>query len=127
MDLEIKTPETHPDHETVGRDFMANNWHAKEGEAGSARYYCDSYDPRIGFWMTRVDAPPEHWNDQEGEWRHNVSERAIGRTYHVIYQDPWGETVSQWGGKPSVERPPGAIGEAAYLARRERLYPPKAG
>lgn len=64
---EIKTPETHPDHETVGRTFTAWN-----GE----RYWCDSYDSRIGFWMTNID--------NEGD-RRNVSERAIGRTFHLDY------------------------------------------
>lgn len=62
---EVKTPQTHPDHQTVGHFFDAH-----DGKV----YYCDSYDPRIGFWMTPVD---------EGE-RKNVSERAIDRTYHTI-------------------------------------------
>lgn len=61
---DIVTPETDPDHHTVGRRF---------------RYYpdtylCDSYDPRCGYWMT---------NEATGE-RKNVSERTIGRTFHII-------------------------------------------
>src|SRR5262245_7941462 len=68
MDTEIKTPETHPDHHTVGHFFKS--W--------PHTYYCDSYDPRIGYWMTNVDDPAD---------RRNVSERAIGRTFHEIYSD----------------------------------------
>lgn len=72
----IKTPETNPDHETIGQTFKAWDGHL---------YYCDSWQERAGFWMTRVDAPEENKADQFGEWRKNVSERAIGRTFHVQY------------------------------------------
>jgi hypothetical protein len=61
---DIKTPETHPNHETVGRTFKSF------GEL----YYCDSYDPQCGFWMTKIGRETE---------RRNVSERAIGRTFHL--------------------------------------------
>lgn len=37
---------------------------------------CTSYDSRYGFWM--------EWPNKE---RHNVSESAIGRTYHRIGQE----------------------------------------
>lgn len=37
---------------------------------------CTSYDSRQGFWMA--------WANGE---RHNVSERAIGRTYHRVYEE----------------------------------------
>jgi hypothetical protein len=41
-------------------------------------YECFGYDPRHGFWMRTVD---------EGEPRQtNVSERAIGRTYHLVHE-----------------------------------------
>ena len=59
----IRTPETHPDDDVVGHHFK--NW----GDGHD--YYCDSYDPAIGYWMARVD----------GTRRANVSERVIGRTY----------------------------------------------
>lgn len=62
---EIKTPETHPDHEVVGHDF--------DGWASDSPYFCDSYEPRRGYWMTDIS---------NKENRRNVSERAIGRTYH---------------------------------------------
>lgn len=61
----IKTPLTHPDHPVVGRFFKF--W--------PRVYFCDSYDPAIGYWMTNVADPSD---------RRNVSERAIGRTFHEI-------------------------------------------
>lgn len=68
----IKTPETDPDHPTVGHYFSAPNFSGPS----PAVYYCDSYDPRCGFWMTDIAT-------QE---RTNVSERAIGRTFHRIME-----------------------------------------
>ena len=65
---QIKTPETHPDHEVVGHYF--------NGPWG-VEYYCDSYDPSCGYWMTPVKDDGEHK-------RTNVSERAIGRTFHEV-------------------------------------------
>lgn len=38
-------------------------------------YRCFGYDPRHGFWMRTIDSPVQQWN---------ISERAIGRTYHLI-------------------------------------------
>jgi hypothetical protein len=76
METKIMTPQTHPDHETIGQRFKAWDGHT---------YLCDSYDPRIGFWMTREDAPPERRQDEHSDWRKNVSERAIGRTFHRIW------------------------------------------
>lgn len=66
-DMSLRTPETHPDHETVGRFFVG---------LGGLVYYCDSYDPHCGFWMTNI---------HDVQDRRNVSERAIGRTYHQVY------------------------------------------
>ncbi len=71
----IVTADSHPKHHVVGRRFRAYDGHI---------YVCDSYDSRIGYWMTREDAPPERRNDAMGEWRRNVSERAIGGTFHRI-------------------------------------------
>lgn len=65
----IKTPQTDPDHHTVGRRFRA--WR----DGGPAVYFCDSYDPTMGYWMTNEADPSD---------RRNVSERAIGRTYHEV-------------------------------------------
>lgn len=91
------TPTTNPDHDVIGRHFMAPCFQC---EAGKHVFYCDSYDPRIGYWMTRADCPAEHRADQDGEWRRNVSECAIGRTFHRIWDDgpEYGRPWCQWGG-----------------------------
>lgn len=107
MNREIKTPETHPDHDTVGKDFLAHGH----------RWYCDSYDPAIGFWMTRVDASCENWNDQYGEWRRNVSPRAIGRTFWEVRCDFGREYAS---GVVVPPRPLNGPGAGAFLAKRRR-------
>lgn len=46
----------------------------------------DSWDQN-GAWMTRTDCPPKHKTDTEGQWRRNVSDRALGRTFHRIYKE----------------------------------------
>lgn len=61
---EVKTIQTHPGHRTIG--YIYCGW-------DSQMYYCDSYDPRDGFYMTNV------LNEAE---RKCVSERAIERTFH---------------------------------------------
>lgn len=63
----IKTLETHPNHPTVGQFFDAYD---------DKVYYCDSYDSSCGFWMTEYGNPDN---------RKNISETAIGRTFHVIH------------------------------------------
>ena len=65
QNLAIKTPQTDPDHDVIGR--LWSSW--------SGIYYCDSYDPRIGFWMTNIMNPTD---------RRNVSERAPHRTFHAV-------------------------------------------
>jgi hypothetical protein len=62
---EIKTPETHPDSIVIGWNFVSHD---------GKHFYCDSYDPSCGYWMTGLDT----------DVRRNVSERAIARTYHRI-------------------------------------------
>jgi len=74
------TPETHPDHTVVGR-----RWRGPEDRS----YFCESYDPRIGFWMVQVD--PKTGNPVEPENRRNVSEKAIGGTYRV---DVWAPSAA---------------------------------
>ena len=59
-------------------DIVGQRFRAWDGHF----YICDSYDPRRGYWMTREDAPEENKADESGDWRRNVSERVIGRTYH---------------------------------------------
>ncbi len=84
---EIKIWQDHPDHETIGRWFKA--WDGRI-------YFCNSHDPSCGFWMTAVLEPDGGLSDEpsEGQFgevgrsrRTNVTERAIGRTYHRIYED----------------------------------------
>ena len=74
MPLTLYTAQSHPGHWTVGEYF--------NGHDGFI-YYCDSYDPRIGFWMTPVTSTKA---DEPGPLpeRRNVSERAIGRTFHRV-------------------------------------------
>jgi len=42
-------------------------------------YFCDSYDPTCGYWLTNVDDEKD---------KVNVSERAINRTVHEISYTP---------------------------------------
>lgn len=55
-------------HDTVGEQFRGMD----------GVYRCTSYDSRQGFWMLNEQNP--------SDWR-NVSERAIGRTYHRVYSE----------------------------------------
>lgn len=81
------TPETHPGHHTVGHDFMGTSWK----HSGSARWYCKSHDAAGYNMVNRADPEDEK----------NISERAIGRTFHQIYMHPDGSggfyEHSQWG------------------------------
>lgn len=88
----IKTPYTHPNHETIGRVFKG--YSVKHSKA--ALYFCDSYDPDCGFWMTNI---------QDIEDRNNVSERAIGRTYHRDYSGDAEAIAAQWVAKREWETP----------------------
>lgn len=58
-------------HDTVGQRFRN---HAAYQE--TPEFICTSYDSRSGFWMQ---------NEADPKNKRNVSERAIGRTYHRIY------------------------------------------
>jgi hypothetical protein len=82
---QIITPETHPDHWAVGKDFV--------GGIYSGRYFCDSMDS-CGLWMT----PRQPVNlDGKPLERVNVSTAAIGRTYHEVYRDDHGAfTTTGW-------------------------------
>jgi hypothetical protein len=81
---DIITPETDPGHHTVGHVF-----HGWDG----GLYFCDSYDPSCGYWMTDIGAPAN---------RRNVSERAVGRTYHE---------------RPEYHAQPGAVYEVEGVGR----------
>lgn len=70
----VITPKTHPDHAVVGHYFAGYSLIAGETQV----YLCDSYDPAIGYWLTNIYKPGD---------RKNVSERAIGRTYHEAFKE----------------------------------------
>lgn len=79
------TPETHPDHHVVGKDFMgASNKHMK-----SARWFCASHD-QAGYNMVNRADPDNVIN---------ISERAVGRTFWEIHQrvSDYPYEWSQWG------------------------------
>jgi hypothetical protein len=68
-DPNIITPKKRPDHPVVGKYFGGHSYKHDKTQI----YYCDSHDLRAGYWMTNVS---------DSEDRKNVSERAIGRTFH---------------------------------------------
>lgn len=76
------TPESHPDHDVVGRDLLGHSWKHRR----TARYHCVSHDRRGYNLVNRAD--PEDIK--------NVSERAVGGTFHVIHGDV-GAEYSAWG------------------------------
>jgi hypothetical protein len=69
MDNQILTVKERPRHHAIGRFF-----YGFDGQV----CYCDSYDPRVDFWMTNV---------VDSTIRRPVSPRAIGRTYHSVDDD----------------------------------------
>ena len=79
IELERGTPEEYRVEEVasnhaVGHRFRGSNWRPPYGPVV---FRCTSYDSRQGFWMENEADPSD---------RHNVSERAIGRTFHRIYE-----------------------------------------
>ncbi len=51
-------------------------------------YRCTRYDPRSGFWMRMLERAPDAMaSDRNVGDEACVSERAIGRTYHLVWQD----------------------------------------
>lgn len=54
----------------IARNVVGNRYRGWDGKI----YRCDGYDPTQGFWMQCVDDP---------SIRRNVSERAIGSTFHI--------------------------------------------
>lgn len=76
------TPKSHPDHPVVGRDLLGHSWKHRR----TARYHCVSHDRRGYNLVNRAD--PEDAK--------NVSERAVGGTFHVIHERD-GAEYSAWG------------------------------
>jgi len=87
------TPETHPDHHTVGKEFMGHDWQHEDWRG--VRWFCESHD-QSGYWMYATDG--------SGHWT-NVSERAIGRSFHQIYVDD-GRAWCPWGKVPPYVQQP---------------------
>jgi hypothetical protein len=69
------TLDSHPNHHTVGKEYMGPHYNFGSGETAT-RWFCESHDSE-GYWMYATDG--------SGVW-HNVSERAIGRSFHEIYE-----------------------------------------
>jgi hypothetical protein len=79
--MALYTTETHPDHETIGKYYKAHG----------CIYFCDSYDTQLGFWMEPVFGEI-HGFTEKPPHRTNVSERAINRTFHEIFDGGTPET-----------------------------------
>lgn len=82
--------------EVVGKRFTAAGW----GDGDGIRVYeCFGHDPRNGFWVRTID---------DGVCRQaNISERAIGATYHRLKMT-WGawrllETIVTIGRLPTTD------------------------
>ena len=66
MTREIKTAQTDPEDPVIGHRFRG-----PEGET----FICDSWEENRGYWMT---------SERDSAIRRNVSERAIGATFHFL-------------------------------------------
>lgn len=93
MTTELITPETHPHHDIVGHYF--GGYSLKHDRA--TVFFCESYDPRSGFNLRDLADATD---------LRNVSERAVGRTFHEAYDqgDHW--RVSQSGKQISKQQCP---------------------
>lgn len=80
IELERGTPEEYRVEEVASNHAVGHRFKGPRCTEpyGSATYLCTSYDSRQGFWMENEADPSD---------RRNVSERAIGRTFHRIYSD----------------------------------------
>jgi len=92
----IITGLTHPDHHTVNRMFA--------GGLGGHIYVCDSYDPNCGYWMTPIWASIQGHHDNWPASRKNVSEQAIGRSYHEIWTTGPDDQIGMCPGATDPER-----------------------
>jgi len=88
MSRQYLTPADRPNHETIGRIF--NSWNGY-------RWFCDAWEENHGFWMTRLDAPQDRRADLgDTDFRKNVSERAIGATFHRDYSEAAEQLAKDW-------------------------------
>jgi hypothetical protein len=72
--MAIYTPETHPDHHTVGKYYKAHG----------CIYFCDTYDTQTGYWMDPVFGDVHGFTGKPPH-RTNVSERVIGSAFHAVF------------------------------------------
>lgn len=106
------TPETHPDHDTVGRYFGGYSIRHQR----TTVYFCESYDPRSGFNLRDLADATD---------LRNVSERAIGRTFFEAQDrgDHW--FLSTWGAQIAKTQCPARSPQrdtaAALFAENRRL------
>lgn len=76
MSTAIRTPRTDPDHKVIGNYVKGIGSVAPDYK--SEIYWCDSYDPSQGYWLTSLSVYGR---------RINVSERAIDRNFHMVYHN----------------------------------------
>lgn len=76
ISMELKTPTTDPTHYVIGNYLKGIG--GAERDWKSEIYWCDSYDPRQGYWLTSLTV--------EGR-RINVSERAIDASFHIVWHN----------------------------------------
>lgn len=77
------TPATNPDHPIVGHYFAGPSYVTGK----TAIYLCESLDPSIGYWLVNIN---KSWE------RRNISERAIGATFHEAFERPEHWHVPAW-------------------------------
>lgn len=65
----ITTPADAPKHPVIGQRFKAWDGYF---------YYCESHEEPYGYWMVR------EISDGIEPRRSNISENAVGRTYHLV-------------------------------------------
>lgn len=68
------TPETHPDHHAVGKEFGGHDLQHPTWQG--TRWFCLCHD-QTGYWMYATNG--------SGHWA-NISENAIGRAFHEIWE-----------------------------------------
>jgi hypothetical protein len=79
----FRTSRTHPGDSVVGLYWGAHS--IKHGK--TQVYFCDSYDPAIGYWMTNLNDATD---------RVNISERAPWRTWWPAEDKGTYYYIMQW-------------------------------
>jgi hypothetical protein len=85
-DNKVLYPKDLPKHHAVGKVF-----YAYDGQV----YYCDSYDPRVDYWMTNVidasDRKPVSpraingtFHDAGDSWKPRCEDDVVGRTFYMV-------------------------------------------